>query len=145
MAGIAYTAIEKGSGYVYAAENFLAFSTPALWCRVFCSRLFHHCTLVPRFPFSPFPPLQFGAAFSVLAFSTPAFSTVPSFPFPPFQSSRRNSTCIPDPNSRCNFEWKHAYFHFAIDREICKQAANSNESLAVVVTMHSVECITQLS
>jgi len=38
--------------------------------------------------FWPFPPLPFGAAFSVLAFSTPAFSTVPRFPFSPFQSSR---------------------------------------------------------
>ena len=37
--------------------------------------------------FSPFPPLHFGAAFSILAFSTPAFSTVPRFPFSPFQSS----------------------------------------------------------
>ena len=33
---------------------------------------FHPCTFVPRFPFSPFPPLHFGAAFSVLAISTPA-------------------------------------------------------------------------
>ena len=33
----------------------LTISTPALWCRVFRSRHFHPCHLVPRFPFSPFP------------------------------------------------------------------------------------------
>jgi len=31
-----------------------AFSTPVIWCRVFNSRVFHPCYLVPRFP-----PLQF--------------------------------------------------------------------------------------
>ena len=38
----------------------------------------HPCHLVPRFPFSPFPPLPLGVAFSVLAFSVLAFSASPS-------------------------------------------------------------------
>ena len=37
--------------------------------RLFRSHHFHPCTLVPRFSFSPFPPLPLGAKFSVLAFS----------------------------------------------------------------------------
>ena len=42
-----------------AAFSVLAFSTTAHWCRVFRSRHFHPCRLVPRFPFSRFPPLHF--------------------------------------------------------------------------------------
>ena len=47
--------------------------------RLFRSHDFHPCTLVPRFPFLPFPPLPLGAAFSVLAFSVLAFSASPYF------------------------------------------------------------------
>ena len=36
--------------------------------------------------FLAFSTLRFGAGFSVLAFFTPAFSTVPRFPFSRFQS-----------------------------------------------------------
>ena len=32
------------------AISTLAFSTPALWCRDFHSRVFHHCSMVPHFP-----------------------------------------------------------------------------------------------
>jgi len=51
-------------GFPYCATP--AFSTPAVWCRVFQSRVFHPCSLVPRFP-------------------------VPRFPVPRFQSPRRSS------------------------------------------------------
>ena len=53
-----------------AAFSSPAFSTPAVWCRVFQSRVFHPCSLVPRFLVPRFPPLQSGAAFSSPAFSS---------------------------------------------------------------------------
>ena len=53
-------------------------STHALWSRVFQSRLFHPCDLVPRFS-SP-------------GFSSPVFFMVPRFPVPRFQ--RRHSNFI---------------------------------------------------
>ena len=57
---------------------------------IFQSRVFHHCSLVPRFPVPRFPPLQSGAAFSSPAFSTPAFLLLPRFPVPRFQRPRLN-------------------------------------------------------
>jgi len=50
-------------GFPYCATP--AFSTPAVWCRVFQSRVFHLCSLVPRLP-------------------------VPRFPLPRFRSPRRD-------------------------------------------------------
>ena len=44
---------------------------------IFQSRVFHPCSLVPRFPVPRFPPLQSGAAFSSPAFTSPAFSVAP--------------------------------------------------------------------
>jgi len=46
-----------------------SFSTPGSWCRVFQSRVFQPCDLVPGFPVPRFPPLWFRAGFSSLAFS----------------------------------------------------------------------------
>ena len=37
----------------------LVFSTTAIWCRIFMSRIFHPCHLVPYFHVSHFPPLLF--------------------------------------------------------------------------------------
>ena len=53
------------------AFSSLAFSTPAVWCRVFQSRVFHPCSLVPRFPFSRFPTLHFRPS---RLFQSPVFS-----------------------------------------------------------------------
>ena len=39
--------------------NFKSWIRPWTWCRVFHSRVFHPCYLVPRFPLRRFPPLQF--------------------------------------------------------------------------------------
>ena len=50
----------------------LAFSTPALWCRDFHSRVFHPWIMVPCFPLPRFPP--------------PVFLTLSRFPLPRFQS-----------------------------------------------------------
>ena len=44
-------------GFPYCATP--AFSTPAVWCRVFQSRVFHPCSLVPRFPVPRFPVPRF--------------------------------------------------------------------------------------
>ena len=44
-------------GFPYCATP--AFSTPAVWCRVFQSRVFHPCSLVPRFPLPRFPVPRF--------------------------------------------------------------------------------------
>ena len=54
-----------------------AFSTPATWCRIFMSRNFYPCKLVPQIHVSHFPPLQHGAAFSCPASSCLAFSASP--------------------------------------------------------------------
>ena len=56
----------------FLAFSCFAFSTLAIWCRKFMSRIFHPCNMVPHFHVSHFPPLQSGAAFSCLTFSTPA-------------------------------------------------------------------------
>jgi len=50
------------------------------------SRIFHPCKLVPHFHVSQFLPVQTGAANSCLAFSGPAFLTVPYFHVSHFQS-----------------------------------------------------------
>jgi len=49
-------------------------STHALWSRVFQSRLFHPCDLVPRFPVLRFPPPYF---FMVPRFPSRVFSVPP--------------------------------------------------------------------
>ena len=56
----------------YNWECITAYSTLAIWCRIFQSCIFHPCYLVPHFPVLHIPPLQFGAAFSSPAYSTPA-------------------------------------------------------------------------
>jgi len=63
---------------VFHTIAFLAFSTPATWCRIFMSRNFYPCKLVPQIHVSHFPPLQHGAAFSCPASSCLAFSASPS-------------------------------------------------------------------
>ena len=42
-----------------AGFSSLAFSTPAIWCRAFRSRVFHTCDLVPGFPVPRFPVSRF--------------------------------------------------------------------------------------
>jgi len=63
------------------------------------SRIFHPCNLVPQIHVSHFPPLQHGAAFSCLAFSTPAFLTVPYFHVSHFQSPLPYVRVSPDTSS----------------------------------------------
>ena len=63
---------------VFLAFSCFAFSTLAIWCRKFMSRIFHPCNPVPHFHVSHFPPLQHGAAFSCPAVSCLAFSASPT-------------------------------------------------------------------
>jgi len=63
----------KCNGQTYATRGVPYFRVS----RIFMSRIFHPCNLVPKIHVSQFPPLHSGAAFSCPAISCLAFSASP--------------------------------------------------------------------
>jgi len=64
-----------GNGQTYATRGVPYYRVS----RIFMSRNFHPCKLVPQIHVSHFPPLQHGAAFSCPAISCLAFSASPVY------------------------------------------------------------------
>ena len=62
-----------GNGQTYGTRGVPYFRVS----RIFMSRIFHPCNLVPKIHVSHFPPLHSGAAFSCPAISCLAFSASP--------------------------------------------------------------------
>ena len=62
-----------GNGQTYATRGVPYFRVS----RIFMSRIFHSCNLVPKIHVSHFPPLHYGAAFSCPTISCLAFSASP--------------------------------------------------------------------